>query len=320
LKPERTIGWFDPLKTVARAGCTLGGGDITMADSDARTSKRLDLLAACARLALAASFLTAVADRLGQYGSPGTPGVAWGDMQHFQAYARRLNPWFPASVIPFLSWFVTAAETLLGLSLIAGYQIRRVAPFSGALLLAFAIGMTAGTGLRSALYASVLSASACAFLLRHHEPDSYTLDHLMMRVRTSSITRPGASIHYAAAAWAALFAAPHLWWALGVPAGFPGGRAGHELMMTTWRFKYDVAVIGSSVLAIVVALAPIRPWGDAVPRPVLRVMAVAASFMLTLRGVAGLIADGASDLVWWPTFLIGGLLFGAVALSLASGD
>jgi hypothetical protein len=35
--------------------------------------------------------------------------------------------------------------------------------------------------------------------------------------------------------------------------------------------------------------------------------------MLTLRGVAGLVVDGASDLVWWPTFLIGGILFGSVA-------
>lgn len=124
-----------------------------MGDADSRASDGLDLLALYARLALAASFLTAVADRLGQYGSPGTPGVAWGDMQHFQAYAGQLNPWFPASVIPFLSWFVTVAETLLGLSLIAGFQIRRVSPISGALLLAFAIGMTAGTGVRSALYA-----------------------------------------------------------------------------------------------------------------------------------------------------------------------
>jgi hypothetical protein len=35
--------------------------------------------------------------------------------------------------------------------------------------------------------------------------------------------------------------------------------------------------------------------------------------MLTLRGVAGLVVDGASDPVWWPMFLIGGVLFGSVA-------
>ena len=126
----------------------------------------------------------------------------------------------------------------------------------------------------------------------------------------------GRAIHYAAAAWAVLFAAPHLWWALGVPAGFPGGLASHELMMTTWRLYFDVAVVGLSVLAVGVALAPIYRWGDAIPLRVLRTMAWAASFLLTLRGIAGLIADGLSDPVWWPTFLVGGLLFGAIAFSL----
>ncbi len=127
------------------------------------------------------------------------------------------------------------------------------------------------------------------------------------------------AIRYAATAWAVLFAAPHLWWALGVPAGCPGGRAGHELMMTTWRFYFDVAVVGLSVLAAFVALAPIRPWGDAIPRRILRGMSWAAAGILTLRGVAGLIADGVSDLVWWPTFLLGGLLFGATAFMPARG-
>jgi thiosulfate dehydrogenase [quinone] large subunit len=287
-----------------------------MADADSRASYWPDLLGLYARLALAASFLTAVADRLGQYGPPGTPSVAWGDMQHFQSYAGQLNPWFPAAVIPLLSWLVTAGETLLGLSLIAGFQIRRVSLVSGALLVAFAIGMTAGTGVRSALYASVFSASACAFLLWLFGPDRLTLDFLIRRRLTSNTVTSSSreAIHHAAAAWAVLFAAPHLWWALGVPAGFPGGRAGHELMMTTWRYYFDVGVVGLSVLAVVVALAPIRPWGEAIPRALLRALAWAACFLLSLRGVAGLIADGTSDLVWWPTFLAGGLLFGAVAL------
>jgi thiosulfate dehydrogenase (quinone) large subunit len=284
-----------------------------MSDADLPAPAFHNVVPVFARLALAASFLTAVADRLGQYGPPGTPTVAWGDMQHFQAYAGQLNPWFPADVIPVLSWIVTAAETLLGLSLIAGIYIRRVAMLSGALLLAFAIGMTAGTGVRSALYASVFSASACALLLWRREPDPYTLDHLIRRYRTAGATRSREWIHYAAAAWAVLFAAPHAWWALGVPAGFPGGAAGHTLLMTTWRFYFDVAVVGLSILAVFVALVPVQHWGDRFPRGTLRAMACAASLLLSVRGVAGLIADGVSDLVWWPTFLVGGLLFGATA-------
>jgi uncharacterized membrane protein YphA (DoxX/SURF4 family) len=152
-----------------------------MGDDDWRAPRNIVPL--FARFALAASFLAAVADRLGLYGPAGTPTVAWGDMQHFQTYAGQLNPWFPATVIPLLSWVVTAAEMLFGLCLIAGLWIRRVAVLSGALLLAFAIGMTAGTGVRSALYASVFSASACALLLAQRAPDSFTLDHQLGRYR-----------------------------------------------------------------------------------------------------------------------------------------
>jgi uncharacterized membrane protein YphA (DoxX/SURF4 family) len=288
----------------------------TMSDANSPASNRLELLVVYARLALAASFLAAVADRLGFYGAAGTRGVAWGDMQHFQAYARQLNPWFPLSVIPILSWLVTVTETLVGMCLIAGFQIRLVSLVAGALLFAFAVGMTAGTGVRSALYASVPSASACAFLLWLRQPDRYTIDHLISLPPASSVTPFARSIHYAAAAWAVLFAAPHLWWALGVPAGMPGGRASHELLMTTWRYYFDLGVIGLSILAAFVAIAPIRAWGRAIPRWVLRTMAWIACVMLGLRGIAGLVADGISDPIWWPMFLAGAILFGAIAVRL----
>ncbi len=35
--------------------------------------------------------------------------------------------------------------------------------------------------------------------------------------------------NYAACLWAILFAAPHAWWALDFPAGFPGGEASYQL-------------------------------------------------------------------------------------------
>ena len=157
-----------------------------MCGADSRSSDRLDVPALYARLALAATFFTAVADRLGLWGSFGTANVAWGDMQHFHAYTGQLNPWFPASVIPLVGWFVTVAETCLGLALTAGFQIRRVSLLSGALLLAFAIGMTAGTGVKSALNGSVFSASACALLLWQREPDRLTLDHVIRQRRTAA--------------------------------------------------------------------------------------------------------------------------------------
>jgi thiosulfate dehydrogenase [quinone] large subunit len=117
------------------------------------------------RIALAAAFVTSVTDRLGVWGFYGTANVAWGDMAHFTTYAAKLNPWFPNRVIPVVAWFVTAAETVLAATLLFGFHTRIAAHLSGWLLLAFAVGMTVGTGVKSALNASVFSASAGAFLL-----------------------------------------------------------------------------------------------------------------------------------------------------------
>jgi hypothetical protein len=118
----------------------------------------------------------------------------------------------------------------------------------------------------------------------------------------------------AACGWAIVFAAPHTWWALGIPAGFPGGEANHKLMMTsTWRYVYDLIVILLSAEAVLIALTLLRPPHQVVRRWVPYTAAWIASGMLTLRGLAGLVVDGTSDPVWWPTFLLGGILFGGVA-------
>lgn len=121
-------------------------------------------------------------------------------------------------------------------------------------------------------------------------------------------------ISYAACAWAVLFGAPHVWWALGFPAGFPGGAAAHEAMFRkTWFLLYDLIVVALCGIAIVVALALVQSWGRIIPRRMLRAAAWIACAMLSLRGLAGMIVDGPADPVWWPTFLTGGILFGSVA-------
>ena len=62
-------------------------------------SVRLTRFAATAlRVALAAGFLSAVADRFGLWGMPGTPGVARGDWSHFLTYTGRLNWFLPDSL------------------------------------------------------------------------------------------------------------------------------------------------------------------------------------------------------------------------------
>jgi uncharacterized membrane protein YphA (DoxX/SURF4 family) len=133
------------------------------------------------RLGLAAGFLTAVSDRLGLWGPYGTPNVAWGDMRRFRAYAAQLNPWFPNEVIPLLGAVVTVAEMTLGVVLLVGFRTRRAAQLSGWLLLAFATGMTAGTGIKSALNASVFAASGAAWLLARAQAYPVSIDALQGR-------------------------------------------------------------------------------------------------------------------------------------------
>ena len=121
-------------------------------------------------------------------------------------------------------------------------------------------------------------------------------------------------VSYAACVWAALFAAPHVWWALGIPFGFPGGEPSHSLMMhSAWRYLFDVIVIILSAMAILISLTLLRPPHLIVRRWVPLAAAWIASGMLTLRGVAGMVVDGVSDPLWWPTFLLGGVLMGGVA-------
>jgi uncharacterized membrane protein YphA (DoxX/SURF4 family) len=117
------------------------------------------------RLAVGGGFLSAVADRFGLWGPIGTKNVSWGDFAHFTQYTGQLNPWAPAPLIPTLARVSTGAELVLGAALILGLFTRWAALLSGVLLLLFAGGMTIGTGLKSALGASVFSAAAAAFAL-----------------------------------------------------------------------------------------------------------------------------------------------------------
>ena len=101
-----------------------------------------------ARLALGLTFLAAVTDRFGLWGPPGTSNVAWGNFDTFLAYAATLNPYLPTAWIPAVGWGVTLAEVACGLALLVGFQTRRIAVVSGLLLLAFALGMTMGFGIK----------------------------------------------------------------------------------------------------------------------------------------------------------------------------
>jgi uncharacterized membrane protein YphA (DoxX/SURF4 family) len=118
-----------------------------------------------ARVALGVGFLSAVADRFGLWGPVGAPNVAWGDFAHFLESTAKLNPYLPEALVPALGWAVTIAEAVTGVALVAGVRVRVAATLAAGLLLAFTAGMTFGTGVKSALDASVPPAAAAALLL-----------------------------------------------------------------------------------------------------------------------------------------------------------
>jgi len=84
-------------------------------------------------------------------------------------------------------------------------------------------------------------------------------------------------------------------------------------MSSSWRVAFDLLVVVLSVAMVLITRALMRPMIPASRRRTLSTLAWMGSGLLTLRGVAGAIADGLSDPVWWPTFLVGGILLGAVA-------
>ena len=117
------------------------------------------------RLALAASFLSAVADRFGLWGKPGAPGVAWGAFDPFLAYTGELLWYLPKGLVPVAGWSATVVETVLAVGLLVGIRLRAFAFASGLLLCVFGVTMTVAFGPESPFSYSVWSAAGGAFLL-----------------------------------------------------------------------------------------------------------------------------------------------------------
>lgn len=117
------------------------------------------------RYALAAAFLSAVADRLALWGPPGTTNVDWGTQANFAVAVAQLNPWLSTKLASPFAWCITAIEAALALLLIVGLAQRATALASGCLLLLFSIAMTVVLGIKAPLNYSVFTAAAAAFLL-----------------------------------------------------------------------------------------------------------------------------------------------------------
>ena len=117
------------------------------------------------RYALAITFLSAVADRFGLWGAPGSQNVAWGSYSNFLEYTALLTPWAPKELLPVPGGIATFLEVVFAVGLIIGFRPKETALGSAVLLLTFALSMTFTIGIKAPLDYSVFSACAAAFLL-----------------------------------------------------------------------------------------------------------------------------------------------------------
>ena len=135
----------------------------------AKTSVRGEFLGRVAvvilRWALGLTLLSAVADRFGLWGQPGSANVSWGDWAHFVAYTAKVNSFLPGVVAPALAVTATAAEVSLGVALLLGVLPRLVACTSAGLLALFAGAMTLSFGIKAPLNYSVFVNAAAALML-----------------------------------------------------------------------------------------------------------------------------------------------------------
>jgi len=132
---------------------------------EARVAVSLAVACWVVRAALAVSFLSAVADRLGLWGPPGTQGVSWGSVPKYEEYVAQLNWFLPTGLVPAVGWVATTCEVILAIGLLIGWRLSQVAFATGLLLTTFAVAMAVAHGPKSPLDYSVPSAAAAAFLL-----------------------------------------------------------------------------------------------------------------------------------------------------------
>ena len=130
------------------------------------------------RFGLGLSFLSAVADRFGWWGAFGQPHVSWGNFARFVEYTGKLNWFLPHSMIPTLAVLATFVEILFGLLLLAGWQTRITALFSGILLMIFGLAMTLALGIKAPIDFSVFSAAGGSLLLASCPAFSFSMDEL----------------------------------------------------------------------------------------------------------------------------------------------
>ena len=126
-------------------------------------------------------------------------------------------------------------------------------------------------------------------------------------------------VGFAAAFWALAFAGLHVAWATGWYIGLAEQQA-RAAFARPWFLAYDLIVVVLCVLAGLLALAMVRPWGQRLPRRWVGLAAGVGTVILALRGglaiayQAHAVTTGSFVFhpmqVWDAWFCLGALLFG----------
>lgn len=132
-----------------------------------------DIAALMLRLSLGTGFLSAVASRLGLWGSRSS---GW---QNFLQYTAQVNSFAPARIIPTIAVIATILETSFGILLLAGFKTQLVSVSAMMLTLCFGIAMAWSFGLKEPLDYSVFAFSAGAFMLATLPGYRWSIDQLL---------------------------------------------------------------------------------------------------------------------------------------------
>ena len=117
------------------------------------------------RIVLGITMLSAVADRFGLWGAPGSNGVAWGNWENFVLYTQTLNSLASKSTAEVLGAIATFFEILFSILLFFGFKTRIAALGTAGLMLVFAIAMAISVSVKAPFDYSVLTSAAAALLL-----------------------------------------------------------------------------------------------------------------------------------------------------------
>jgi hypothetical protein len=118
------------------------------------------------RFALAATYLSGVADRFGAWGRYGSPNVSWGDFQHFVARVQTYVPHASPSLALVVAWVSTVLDSALALGLLIGVRTRTMAIGSGMLLVGYAVAVAISpAGLHATFASGLLGLAAASMLL-----------------------------------------------------------------------------------------------------------------------------------------------------------